>query len=151
MQEKKVIIASDHAGCPAKAVVRKHLEELGCTVFDYGPHTSDKPVDYPDKAYMMAKGLNRNEAQIGILLCGSGIGMSIAVNRYAHVRGALCCNAEMARLARAHNNANVLILGGRLTDDKTLIECVDAFLNTRYESGRHEVRVKKLWRMPNEL
>ncbi|MBR5130677.1 MAG: ribose 5-phosphate isomerase B [Alphaproteobacteria bacterium] len=151
MQEKKIIITSDHAGCEAKAIVKEHLKELGHIVFDYGPHSADKAIDYPDKAYMMAKGLARNEAQIGILLCGTGIGMSIAINRYKHVRGALCCNAEMARLARAHNNANVLILGGRTTDKQTLIECVDAFLSTRYESGRHEIRVKKLGRMPDEL
>lgn len=151
MQEKKIIIASDHAGCEAKSIVKEYLKQLGCTVFDYGPHTSDKPVDYPDKAYMMAKGLYRNEAPIGILLCGSGIGMSIAINRYKHVRGALCCNAEMAKLSRAHNNANVLILGGRTTDKQTLVECIDAFLNTRYEGGRHEIRVKKLGRMPDEL
>lgn len=151
MQEKKIIIASDHAGCLAKATVVEYLKSQGFMVFDYGPHTADKPVDYPDKAYMMAKGINRNEASRGILLCGSGIGMSIAINRYKFIRGALCCNAEMVRLARAHNNANVLVLGGRLTDNKTLIECVEAFLNTPYEGGRHEIRVRKLGRMPDEL
>ena len=151
MQVKKIVMASDHAACELKSFLKETLISQGYEIIDCGTESAQVSVDYPDKAYLLAKVLKKNEADMGILLCGSGIGMSIAVNRYAHVRGALCCNAEMARLARAHNNANVLILGGRLTDDKTLIECVDAFLNTRYESGRHEVRVKKLGRMPNEL
>ncbi|MBR4926774.1 MAG: ribose 5-phosphate isomerase B [Alphaproteobacteria bacterium] len=151
MQEKKIIIASDHAGCAGKDMLKQYLKDQGYTVFDYGTHSPEQSVDYPDKAYVVAKGLTRNEAPKAILLCGSGIGMSIAINRYDTMRGALCCTPEMARLARAHNDANVLILGGRLTDDKTLKACVDEFLNTPFDGGRHLIRVKKLGRMPNEL
>lgn len=151
MQEKKIIIASDHAAYEAKQQITKHLEDQGYTVFNYGTNDPNTPVDYPDKAYMLAKGLAREEAPVGILLCGSGIGMSIAINRYPSIRGALCTSVEMARLARAHNNANVLVLGGRLTPIETLLACVDTFLTTPFDGGRHEIRVKKLERMPNEL
>lgn len=151
MQAKKIIIASDHAGCPAKAIVASYLTEHGHIIHDCGVHDATVSVDYPDKAVDLVKSFVDNQADMAILLCGSGIGMSIAVNRYSFIRGALCCSAEMARLARAHNDANVLVLGGRLTEEKTLIECVDAFLTTQFEGGRHIARVEKLGKLPNEL
>lgn len=151
MQEKKIVIASDHAAVEAKEHIIKHLQAQGYDVVNYGTNDANNPVDYPDKAYMVAKGITRNEAPMGILLCGSGIGMSIAINRYPNMRGALCNTIEMARLARAHNNANVLVLGGRLTPIEILLSCVDTFLTTPFDGGRHETRIKKLERMPDEL
>lgn len=151
MQGKKIIVASDHAGCSGRELVINHLKQRGYMVFDYGTDNPKMSVDYPDKAAMLARGILKGEAPIGILLCGSGIGMSIAVNRFPEMRGALCCSAEMARLSRAHNDANVLVMGGRLTDDETLLACVDAFLDTPFEGGRHVPRVRKLGKLPNDL
>lgn len=151
MQEKKVVMASDHAGCPLKEALRHYLEDNGFQVINYGTNSADNSVDYPDEAYLLAKGIYRGEADLGILICGSGIGMSIAVNRYPHIRGALVCSPEMTELARKHNNANVLILGGRFMDEKTAIECVDKFFSTAFEGGRHENRVRKLRRMPHDF
>lgn len=151
MQEKKVIIASDHAGCPMKGLIIPYLEGKGYTVFNYGTDDVTISVDYPDKAALVAKGMTNGEAPIGILVCSSGIGMSMAINRYPNMRGALCCGPEMARLSRAHNNANVLVLGGRFMDEETMKASVDAFLETPFDGGRHEIRVKKLERMPDDL
>lgn len=151
MQEKKVAMAADHAGCPLKEFLRCYLEGAGYQVINYGINDSAQAVDYPDEAYLLAKGIYRGEADLGILICGSGIGMSIAVNRYPHIRGALVCSPELAELARKHNNANVLILGGRFMDEKTAVQCVEKFFSTAFEGGRHENRVRKLRRMPNEF
>lgn len=151
MQVKTVIIASDHAGCSLKAALVTHLRDKGITVYDYGTNEVSPPVDYPEKAYYVAKGIRNHEAEYGILICGSGIGMSIAVNRYTFIRGALCCTPEMASLARKHNNANILILGGRLIDVQTACQSVDAFLTTDFEGGRHIARVNKLERMPHDF
>ncbi len=151
MQEKKVVIASDHAGCPLKEFLIRYLEEKGFLVINYGTNDAQNSVDYPDQAYLLAKGIYRNEAPLGILICGSGIGMSIAINRYSHIRGALVCTPEMAELARQHNNANVLILGGRFINEETAAACVDKFFTTAFEGGRHEVRVRKLGRMLNDF
>ncbi len=151
MQVKNVILAADHAGCPLKEAIRKWLVENGIQVHNYGTNDPNTPVDYPDKAAKMAEGIERGEALFGILVCGSGIGMSIAVNRYDFIRGALVWNPELATLARQHNNANVLILGGRFTDEAVAIECVKNFLTTPFEGGRHQVRVNKLERMPHDF
>ena len=151
MQVKNVIIAADHAGCPLKESIRKWLIENDIQVHNYGANDSSVPVDYPDKAAKMAEGIERGEAHYGILICGSGIGMSIAINRYNYIRGALVWTPELATLARQHNNANVLILEGRFIDEKTAIECVKNFLTTPFEGGRHIVRVNKLERMPHDF
>ena len=151
MQVKNVILAADHAGCPLKEAIRKWLVENGIQVHNYGTNDPNTPVDYPDKAAKMAEGIERGEALFGILVCGSGIGMSIAVNRYDFIRGALVWNPELATLARQPNNANVLILGGRFTDEAVAIECVKNFLTTPFEGGRHQVRVNKLERMPHDF
>ncbi|MBQ9090421.1 MAG: RpiB/LacA/LacB family sugar-phosphate isomerase [Alphaproteobacteria bacterium] len=151
MQVKNVIIAADHAGCPLKEAIRNWLIENDIQVHNYGSNDPNIPVDYPDKAAKMAEGIERGEAHYGILVCGSGIGMSIAVNRYEYIRGALVWTPELAKLARQHNNANVLILGGRFIDEKTAIECVQNFLTTPFEGGRHVVRVNKLERMPHDF
>ncbi len=151
MQIKNIIIASDHAGCLLKEKIRKYLIEKGVQVHNYGTNDPNIPVDYPERAARMAEGINRREAMYGILICGSGIGMSIAINRYNYIRGALVSSPELAKLARQHNDANVLILGGRFIDEKTAIECVDTFLETPFEGGRHVARVNRLERMPHDF
>lgn len=151
MQVKKVIIASDHAGCSLKEHLITHLEKQGYTVYNYGTNDPNVAVDYPKKAFYVAKALYRYEAPFAILICGTGIGMSIAVNRYDFIRGALACSPETARLARQHNNANVLILGGRVTDVETAKQCADLFLTTPFEGGRHTARVNQLEKMPHDF
>ncbi|MGB4106215.1 MAG: ribose 5-phosphate isomerase B [Alphaproteobacteria bacterium] len=137
----KIAIASDHAGFELKQAVVRHLGAEN--VLDLGTNAVDS-VDYPDFGYAVAKAIEEGKTAQGIVICGSGIGISIAANRNPAVRAALCMSAEMAKLSRQHNDANVLALGARLIDEKTAFECVDAFLNTKFEGGRHEKRVEKL-------
>ncbi len=151
MQGKRIAIATDHAGCSLKAALIRWLESAGYVVSDFGAYDPNVPVDYPDQAAKVAQALYHNEVDIGILSCGSGIGMSIAANRYPFIRGALVFNPEMARLSRFHNNANVLILGGRMIDEKTALDCLEVFLKTPFEGGRHEQRIKKLGELPHDL
>lgn len=138
-----IYIASDHAGIELKSALIQHLVATGYTVVDEGTD-SNASVDYPDYAEKIARQLLSNPAAQGILICGTGIGMSIAANRYAHIRAALCQTTEDARLARAHNNANVLCLGARVLSIETAIACVDTFVSTEFEGGRHELRTQKL-------
>ena len=151
MQGKKIIIAADHAGCPLKQHLINYLKSQEYDLLHLGTTDESLPVDYPDKAYLLAKSLYNHEGDIGILVCGSGIGMSIAVNRYQFIRGALVCSPEMADLARRHNNANVLIFGGRLISPDIAQACTDVFLKTPFEGGRHEARVQKLERMDHDF
>ena len=143
MSDQRIAIASDHAGVSLKAVLRADLEAAGREVVDLGPD-GDGPVDYPDYAEAVAQAIENGHAQQGVLICGSGIGMSIAVNRSRAVRGALCHDAEDARLARSHNDANVLALGARRVSEETARRCLRAFLDTEFEGGRHGARVAKL-------
>lgn len=138
----KIAIASDHAGYRLKEEIKKHYVEA-CEWLDLGTDSEDS-VDYPDFAAAMAETIAKGDVVRGILICGSGIGISIAANRFPVLRAALCTSAEMARLARAHNDANVLALGGRITDFDTAMQCVDAFMETPFEGGRHQRRVDKL-------
>ena len=151
MQGQNVILASDHAGCEVKGQIAQYLREKGYHVFDYGVHDATVRVDYPKQAHLLAKGMYNHEANLGFLFCGTGIGMSIAINRYPFLRGALICNEEMAKMARAHNNANVLIFGGRTMPAEEIKKCIDAFMNTEFEGGRHQVRVNQLGGMPYDL
>lgn len=151
MQGQNVILASDHAGCEAKQQIAQYLQKKGYHVFDYGVHDATVSVDYPKQAHLLAKGIYNHEANLGFLFCGTGIGMSIAINRYPFLRGALICNEEMAKMARAHNNANVLIFGGRTMPVEEIKKCIDAFMNTEFEGGRHQVRVNQLGGMPYDL
>lgn len=139
----KIAIAADHGGYEMKSRIIAHLQAAGHTVQDAGTHSADS-VDYPDYAYALAEIITRGAADFGIGLCGSGIGMDIALNRFPAVRSALCTSVEMARLSRAHNNANVLTLGARLTENQLALDCIDMFLKTPFEGGRHETRVEKL-------
>jgi len=145
MQEK-IAIASDHAGFQMKEYLKNMLKKQGYEVLDRGPE-SEAAIDYPDQAAVLAHTLHDGLAGQGILICGTGIGMSIAVNRYPFIRGALVFTPEMAALARQHNNANVLILGARTTALETAAACVNTFLTTNFEGGRHERRVLKLGEM----
>ena len=142
MAEPIIALASDHAGLALKQALAAHLAESGREPVDLGTEDAQS-VDYPDYADRMAEALRTGRAQLGVLVCGTGIGISIAANRHRHVRAALCHDVTTARLARAHNNANVLALGGRTTGIATAIECLEAFLEGAFEGGRHARRVDK--------
>ena len=143
MPSYKIALSADHGGFSLKSRIAAFLKELGHTVEDLGTHSPDR-VDYPDFGYKLSSFIAEGKADLGIGICGSGIGISIALNRNAKIRAALCHDATSARLARAHNDANVLVLGERLIGLETALECVRVFLTTEFEGGRHEGRVKKL-------
>jgi ribose 5-phosphate isomerase B len=138
-----VAIAADHAGVALKAVIGRVLGELGYRVLDLGTDTADS-VDYPDFAQAVATAVGGSDAAWGVLICGTGIGMSIAANRHPAIRAALVHDASSARLARQHNDANVVALGARLIGDEVARDCVRTFFSTAYEGGRHQRRVAKL-------
>ena len=144
MSEKTIIIASDHAGLERKSQIVEFLTNMGYDVVDLGPENAENSIDYPIKAQELAHSLEKDKLSRGILVCGSGIGMSIAVNRYPFIRGALVYDVEAARLSRQHNDANVLCLGGRMTDFETAKQLVNTFLTTSFEGGRHARRVSEL-------
>jgi ribose 5-phosphate isomerase B len=143
MSEETVAIASDHAGFELKGGVKTELEAMGHKVLDLGTHGPES-VDYPVFADALAEALRDGRAARGVLVCGTGIGISIAANRHRHVRAALCHDSASARLARAHNDANVLALGARLIGIETARDCVHAFFTTAFEGGRHARRVARL-------
>ena len=138
-----ILIASDHGGLELKALLKSTLEQSGFQVLDLGTH-DEQSVDYPDFAVQLAQALKDGRAERGVLVCGTGIGISIAANRFAHVRAALVHDAFTAKMARAHNDANVLVLGGRVIGSEVAKDCLDLFLNTPFEGGRHARRVEKL-------
>jgi ribose 5-phosphate isomerase B len=138
-----VAIASDHAGFQLKEVLKAELAALGHGVLDLGPD-SEASVDYPDFGEKMAGAIRTGKAARGVIICGSGIGISIAANRFAEVRAALCHDGLTARLSRQHNDANVLALGARVIGVDTARDCLRNFLATPFEGGRHERRVNKL-------
>jgi len=140
---QKIVIASDHGGLNLKAAILAHLNTEAFDVEDLGPFDSSS-VDYPDYAGKLAKAMKQDTLAKGILICGSGIGISIAANRYSWVRAALVHDETSARLCRQHNDANVLALGERLIGTLTALNCVDVFLTTNFDGGRHEGRVAKL-------
>ena len=139
----KIAIASDHAGFVLKQALAKHLSSMGHEVQDLGPASADR-VDYPDFAQKVGQMLQSKEVERGVLVCGSGIGMSMAANRMQGVRAVLAINTTQARLARAHNNANVVCVGERLTGEVLAQDIVQAFLEADFEGGRHEGRVAKI-------
>ena len=145
----KIIIACDHAGYNLKEYLKSQLMALGYNVDDCGCESADISVDYPDYANIACKKINPYSQQLfleelAILICGSGIGISISANRNKHIRAALCGNIKTAKLARAHNNANVLCLGARFINNKKSLAILKVFLQTKFEGGRHEARVAKL-------
>lgn len=143
MSREAIAIASDHAGFDVKEEIKELLRELGYEVADLGTEGLDS-VDYPDFADAMAAALADGAAGRGVLICGTGIGISMAANRYRHIRAARCCDATDARLARAHNDANVLVLGSRTSGSEVARDCVVMFLQTAFEGGRHQRRVDKM-------
>lgn len=138
-----IAIAADHAGCTLKEKLAAALRERGLEVLDLGTEPGCA-VDYPDQADALAAALREGRAQRGVLICGSGIGIAIAANRHRHLRAALCHDVTTARLARQHNDANVLVLGERIVGEAVARECLAAFLDTPFEGGRHARRVAKL-------
>jgi ribose 5-phosphate isomerase B len=139
----KIFLSSDHGGFNLKTSIYKFLNDHHYDVTDLGSFSLES-VDYPDYANLMAKNIKNNINARGILFCGTGIGISIAANRYPHIRAALCTNVEMASKSRKHNDANVLSLGGKITNDNIAKEIVIKFLNTHFEEGRHRLRVDKI-------
>jgi ribose 5-phosphate isomerase B len=143
MPTKTVAIACDHAGTDLKAVLARDLGAMGCEVLDLGTHGPDS-VDYPDFGHALAEAVVSGRAGTGVLICGTGIGISIAANRHAGVRAAVCNDATSARLAREHNDANVLALGARLIGVEVAKDCLRTFMSTEFAGGRHARRVEKL-------
>ena len=139
-----ILMAADHGGANLKNTLKSYLQKKGFEVLDYGPESADVSVDYPDKAQELIKGMKANPEAKGILICTSGIGMSIAANRFSFIRGALVFTPEMAEMARSHNDANVLIFGAKFITPAKAKKCVDLFLTTDFLGGRHERRVNKL-------
>jgi ribose 5-phosphate isomerase B len=140
---ERIAIVSDHAAYEMKAMLADHLRERGFDVLDLGTTSTDS-VDYPDFGYRIAEAIASGKVERGIALCGSGIGISIAVNRHPACRCALVSDGLAARLAREHNDANVLALGARLIGIETARDCVEQFLATPFAGGRHQRRVDKL-------
>ncbi len=146
----KILLACDHAGFNLKEFLKKELQELQYEIEDCGCYNGDISVDYPDLANKACSKINsqgNNEFDVkefAILICGSGIGISISANRNKHIRAAVCSNIKLAKLSRAHNNANALCLGARFVNTKSALKIVKAFLQTKFEGGRHEARVAKL-------
>lgn len=143
MSKPTVAIASDHAGYALKAALKARLAEAGHSVIDLGTDGTGA-VDYPDFGYAMARAIREGRAERGVLVCGSGIGISIAANRYPNIRAALVHDALGATLARQHNDANVICFGGRMIGEDVAGDCLRLFLETEFEGGRHARRIEKL-------
>jgi len=137
-----ILIASDHAGYKLKESIKKYLFKKKKSVLDLGPK-NENSVDYPLYAHLLAKKI-RSKNQFGILVCGSGTGMTITANKHKKVRAALCYNVKSTKLSRLHNNANVISLGARLTKKNVALRCIKIFLKTKFEGGRHLRRINKI-------
>jgi ribose 5-phosphate isomerase B len=143
MENYDLAIASDHAGVKLKGKIIRDLRKKNVKVLDLGTDSEEK-VDYPDFTYKMVEEIIEKTVSQGILICGTGIGMSIAANRSSDIRAALCTSEFMAERARSHNDANILVLGSKLVDDDISIKMVEKFLNTEFEGGRHARRIAKI-------
>lgn len=143
MQNYDIAIATDHAGVRLKNKIKEHLQKIGMNVLDLGTDTEER-VDYPDYANKMVEEIIEKTVSKGILVCGTGIGMSIAANRSSDIRAALCFNEFMAERARSHNDANILVLGSKICEDEVSLKMVDLFLHTKFEGGRHTGRLAKI-------
>ena len=142
-QTYTIAIANDHAGVDMKNTLVAHLQNMGHTVKNLGTDSHDS-VDYPDFANAVADALSAGDADFGVLLCGTGIGISMAANRHQHIRAALCQSALEARLTRQHNNANILVMGARIIGTEQALDCTQTFFTTEYEGGRHQRRLDKM-------
>ena len=140
---KKIFISSDHAGFNLKEQIKKKF--LKKYIFkDLGTDNSKVSVNYPDYAHKLCKKVANGNKNIGILVCGSGMGMSMAANKHKKIRAAVCYSPKNTKLSRLHNNANIITLGSRLTKKNTAFKCIEIFVNTKFEGGRHNKRVKKI-------
>ena len=140
---KNIVLASDHAGFKLKEEIKKFLIKKRKKVLDLGTKNT-RSVDYPDYAHILSKRMKKNKNQFGILVCGSGTGMSMTANKHKNIRAALCYNTKSTKLSRLHNDANVMTIGSRLIKKKVALKCVDTFLKTNFDGGRHTKRVKKI-------
>ena len=140
---KKIYISSDHAGFKLKESIKFYLKEKNYKFIDLGPGNVNR-VDYPDYAHKLAKKVKLSKNHVGILICGSGMGMNIAANRHKNIRAAQCFNLKSTKLSRLHNDANIITLGSRLLSKNTALKCVGIFLSTKFEGGRHAKRIKKI-------
>lgn len=140
MENKKIVIASDHAGYELKEKIKKYLAENGYAVTDCGTDSAES-CDYPEFANKLCLAIKDDPEMKGILICGTGIGMSMAANRHSHIRAALCHNEFTARLTRQHNNANVLCMGARTIGEELAFETMKTFLSTEFMGGKHERRI----------
>ncbi len=141
--KETIAIASDHAGFQMKLDIIKYLEELGYASKDFGTNSSQS-VNYPDFGHPLAQAVEEGEYRLGISLCGSGNGINMVTNKHQGIRGALCWNREIASLARSHNDANICSLPARFIDIDTAKEILNVFLNTEFEGGRHQDRIKNI-------
>jgi ribose 5-phosphate isomerase B len=140
---RKIFISSDHAGFKLKEAIKVYLSKKKLTFQDLGPHNNNR-VDYPDYAHKVAKRVKISKNNVGILVCGSGMGMNIAANRHKNIRAAQCFNLKSTKLSRLHNDANIITLGSRLLTKKNALSCIGVFLNTKFEGGRHSSRIRKI-------
>jgi len=140
---KKIFISSDHAGYNLKEQIKKKFKKK-YAFDDLGTDSSKVSVNYPDYAHKLCKKIVKNSNNMGILVCGSGMGMSMAANKHKKVRAAVCYSVKNTQLSRLHNNANIITLGARLTKKKTAFRCIEVFVNTKFEGGRHKKRVKEI-------
>ena len=140
---KKIYISSDHAGYNLKEQIKKKFK-YKYNFYDLGTNSSKISVNYPDFAHKLCKKVSNNSKNMGILVCGSGMGMSMAANRHKKIRAAVCYSAKNTKLSRLHNNANIITLGSRLTKKNTAFKCIETFVNTKFEGGRHTKRIKKI-------
>ena len=140
---KKLFISSDHAGYKLKEEIKKKFRNK-YSFHDLGTDNSKDSVNYPDYAHNLCRKVAKNSKNIGILVCGSGMGMSMAANRHKKIRAAVCYSTKNTKLSRLHNNANIITLGSRLTKKNTAFKCIEIFMNTIFEGGRHVKRVKKI-------
>ncbi len=140
---KKIFISSDHAGFDLKEQIKKKFAKK-YSFQDLGTNNSKTSVNYPEYAHKLCKKVSKSTKNIGILVCGSGLGMSMAANRHKKIRAAVCYSVKNTKLSRLHNNANIITLGSRLTNRNTAFKCIDAFINTKFEGGRHKLRIKNI-------
>ena len=140
---KKIFISSDHAGYKLKELIKLYLDKKKVKYTDLGPE-NEGSVDYPDYAHKVAKKVKINNNHVGILVCGSGMGMSITANKHKNIRAAQCFNSKSTKLSRLHNDANIITLGSRLLTKKNALNCISVFLDTKFEGRRHIKRIKKI-------
>lgn len=145
----KIAIGNDHAALELKKVIKAYVEEMGHEVVDFGTHTTDS-CDYPVYGEKVARAVANKECELGILICGTGIGISLAANKVKGIRAAVCSESYSARLTRAHNNANIIAFGARVIGEDTAKDIVNAFINTPFEGGRHQRRIDMITDIENK-